>query len=177
MPDTRVTVKLDQKEIDEKLKSYTGKIVSPEEPFEEGTYWGYKVRVAQSMSQVMQCGLGERKRYDLCIADSVNSDKDPQTQAKAIDEINFEKYRGFKHALLVVGGLSGLSGIIESLEQEEHFDPSVSFNEWLKSCPEQGTRTVRTEEGILIALSQLMPFLRAVGQSREKGSVGKSILL
>lgn len=54
-PDLRCTVKLlPQKEGSKKLK---GIIVSPTAPTEEtGTYWGYTVRLANSLSQVFsQC--------------------------------------------------------------------------------------------------------------------------
>ena len=66
-----------------------------------------------------------------------------------------------------MGGLSGLSGILESLEGDEATADQAAalFDEWLISCPEQGSRTVRTEECLLMAMSQLMPFMRAVGKS------------
>jgi predicted SPOUT superfamily RNA methylase MTH1 len=34
--------------------------------------------------------------------------------------------------------------------------------------PEQSSRTIRAEEGILMSLAQLMPHFRAVGKSDER---------
>ena len=93
--------------------------------------------------------------------------------------MDFESYRGFKHALLVVGGLEGITGVLESLEGEATTltDLKAQIDESLISCPEQSTRTIRTEECVFMALSQLMPYLRAVGATRERGEVSKSVLL
>lgn len=196
MEDTRVTVKLDQDGLQDSSKFYSGKVVSPMEPFKEaGRYWGYTVRVANTISEVFEgcpyvnAETGEPEGYDLKIGDCCNGGKDDAEvmNVKRIDEINFEKYRGFKHALVFVGGLEGISGVIESLEAEEKIlakDTANLFDECLINCPEQGSRTIRTEECILMSLSQLMPHLRAHGSNKEathmkldKDGHAKSVLL
>jgi predicted SPOUT superfamily RNA methylase MTH1 len=37
------------------------------------------------------------------------------------------------------------------------------FDVWLNVCPDQGSRTIRTEEAILITLARLRPLIRASG--------------
>ena len=99
MEDTRVTVKLDQEGMQDIGKFYSGKVVSPTEPFSEvGRYWGYTVRVANTISDVFDgCPYvnpvtGEPESYDLKIGDSCNGGKDDAEvmNVKRIDEINFE---------------------------------------------------------------------------------------
>lgn len=121
-PGSRVTVKLDQAEFDENLRAYSGKVWSSKAPFREGTFWGYTVRTANSMSEVFSQSPfkseGKSKPYDLKIADSVNVGKDPELHGDSIDGIDFDAHSGFKHALLVVGGLEGLTGVLDNLNEK-----------------------------------------------------------
>lgn len=54
--------------------------MSPKEPFRQGTYWGYTVRVATTMDQVFNESPykvdGKREPYDLKLVDSINVGKD-----------------------------------------------------------------------------------------------------
>jgi predicted SPOUT superfamily RNA methylase MTH1 len=52
-----VTIRLDQDGFSDRLKYYTGEVVSQSEPFSKtGTYWGYQVRVASSIKGVFEEG-------------------------------------------------------------------------------------------------------------------------
>ena len=105
---TRVTVKLDQSDFNEKCKFYTGKVVPQDEPFlEKSVYWGYNVRVADSLQAVFdECPY--EGGYDCRLG---TSDK-----GKIIDFEEFENFKGFKHALIFFGGLEGIEGMVEQEE-------------------------------------------------------------
>ncbi|GBN05669.1 Putative methyltransferase C9orf114 [Araneus ventricosus] len=62
-----------------------------------------------------------------------------------------------RHLLIVFGGLKGLESCLEGDETIEASDPSELFNYYLNTCPSQGSRTIRTEEAILITLAALRP--------------------
>ncbi|CAG4919112.1 unnamed protein product [Colias eurytheme] len=143
-PGIRVTVRmLPTPEGSKKLK---GKIVSLATPrAETGVYWGYTVRIANSLSQVFtQCPY--KDGYDLTVG---TSDK-----GTPLDEMP-EKQVGYNHALIVFGGLHGIEAALESDEQLQVNDASLLFNHYVNVLPNQGSRTIRTEEAILIALTSL----------------------
>ncbi|XP_045494471.1 putative methyltransferase C9orf114 [Colias croceus] len=143
-PGIRVTVRmLPTPEGSKKLK---GKIVSLATPrAETGVYWGYTVRIANSLSQVFtQCPY--KDGYDLTVG---TSDK-----GTPIDDMP-EKQVGYNHALIVFGGLHGIEAALESDEQLQVNDASLLFNHYVNVLPNQGSRTIRTEEAILIALTSL----------------------
>ena len=69
-PKTRVTVKLNEKNFNNKLKYYTGTPVSMSEPFlKNGTYWGYVVRVCETYKDVFNDSIYE-EGYDFIIGTS-----------------------------------------------------------------------------------------------------------
>lgn len=61
--------------------------------------------------------------------------------------------------LVVFGGLKGLEASLESDESLEVSDPSILFHHYINTCPGQGSRTIRTEEAILITMSALRPVI------------------
>lgn len=67
----------------------------------------------------------------------------------------------YNHALIVFGGLHGIEAALESDEQVKAEEPSLLFNHYINVLPTQGSRTIRTEEAILIALSGLRNKLKA----------------
>ncbi|XP_072939377.1 putative methyltransferase C9orf114 [Epargyreus clarus] len=149
-PGIRVTVKmLPSAEGSKKIK---GKIVSLATPrAETGVYWGYTVRIANNLSQVFtQCPY--KDGYDLTIG---TSDK-----GTSIDDLS-EKNVGYNHALIVFGGLHGIEAALESDEQLQVDEASLLFNHYINVLPNQGSRTIRTEEAILVALSSLRTKLKA----------------
>ncbi|KAJ8682473.1 hypothetical protein QAD02_018265 [Eretmocerus hayati] len=140
----RVTVKiLEEDGNSNKLK---GIIVPPSLPrAETGIYWGYTVRLANSLSDIfVKCPYSGG--YDLLIG---TSDK-----GTSIDDIE-GKSCTYKHGLIVFGGLAGIEEAIEADSNFNVDDPSLIFDLYLNVCPQQGSRTIRTEEAILLTLAEL----------------------
>ena len=68
--------------------------------------------------------------------------------------------KAFSHLLIVFGGVKGLEVAVEAdgqLKDIEDGDPKHLFDLYLNTCPNQGSRTIRTEEAILVTLSGLRP--------------------
>lgn len=61
----------------------------------------------------------------------------------------------YNHALIVFGGLHGIETALESDNMLQVDDASLLFNQYLNVLPNQGSRTIRTEEAILVALTGL----------------------
>ena len=59
--------------------------------------------------------------------------------------------------LIVFGGLKGLEASLESDQNLDVTTPDVLFHHYINVCPGQGSRTIRTEEAILITMSTLKP--------------------
>lgn len=141
-PGLRCTVKLNPKM--EHAKKLKGQIVSPTTPREEtGIYWGYSVRIAKSLAQVFSHSP-YKDGYDLTIG---TSDK-----GTSIDEFNSPK---FKHLLIMFGGVQGLEAALENDTVLKVDDPNLLFDFYLNTLPNQGSKTIRTEEAILISLTAL----------------------
>jgi predicted SPOUT superfamily RNA methylase MTH1 len=83
------------------------------------------------------------------------------------EEVDFAKHEGFKHALVFFGGLEGIEGLLENEENSKLTAEDVDklFDYYLNTCPEQGTRTIRTEEAILISMALIYPMFRTYGLS------------
>lgn len=78
----------------------------------------------------------------------------------SIDEVP-EKSLKYNHALIVFGGLQGIESALESDEQLQVDEASLLFTQYLNVLPNQGSRTIRTEEAILVTLSGLRSKLKA----------------
>ncbi|XP_077161256.1 28S rRNA (uridine-N(3))-methyltransferase isoform X2 [Paroedura picta] len=144
-PGLRVTVRLEkQQHPDSKMRK--GTVVSSHQPRTvSGLYWGYSVRLASCLSAVFaECPFKEG--YDLSIGTS--------ERGASVDQAVVPS---FSHALIVFGGLQGLEAGVEADPNLEVSDPSTVFDLYLDTCPGQGSRTIRTEEAILISLSALRP--------------------
>ncbi|CAK1545859.1 unnamed protein product [Leptosia nina] len=166
-PGIRVTVKMiPTPEGSKKLK---GKIVSLATPrAETGVYWGYTVRIANNLNQIFtQCPY--KDSYDLTIG---TSDK-----GTPIDDMP-NKGVTFNHALIVFGGLHGIEAALESDELLQVDDASLLFNHYVNVLPNQGSRTIRTEEAILIALTSLKAKLKPNNAPMEfkEGGIATSSL-
>ncbi|XP_017580710.1 putative methyltransferase C9orf114 homolog [Pygocentrus nattereri] len=145
-PGLRVTVRLLHKNQKPESRVHCGVVVAPHVPRTEGgLYWGYSVRLASCLSAVMtECPF--KDGYDLTIGTSERgSDADPTPLPP------------FRHMLVVFGGLKGLEESVATDPNLDVTDPSVLFDLYLNTCPGQGSRTIRTEEAILITLSSLRP--------------------
>ncbi|CAG5131464.1 unnamed protein product [Candidula unifasciata] len=148
-PGQRVTVRLKEQDTDK--KNLAGVVVSPTEPRETaGIYWGYTVRVASCLSEVFTESPHEGG-YDLAIGTSERGRNVEHTEISQ-----------FQHAVVVFGGLKGLEASLEADSNIQSDDPSELFQHYVNICPGQGSRTIRTEEAILIAMSSLAPKLKAV---------------
>ena len=66
-----------------------------------------------------------------------------------------------ERSLVVFGGVAGIE---ECVDADESMKISGSkchqlFDRWVNVCPHQGSRTIRTEEAVLIGLSRLRPLI------------------
>lgn len=172
-PNIRVTVEIDAKK--SRKTKIKGRVVRPTTPRTQcGVYWGYDVRLASSLSSVWaECPFtdgssggggsgggngGERRRtgYDLVIGTSENG---TVPGVAADDSLQLKP---FKHLLIVFGGLSGLESVVDADErlQVSKEDTASLFDLYLNTCPLQGSRTIRTEEALLITMSLLRPCIQ-----------------
>lgn len=142
-PGIRCTVKLLPQSDSKKLQ---GVVVSPSTPrHETGIYWGYTVRLASSLGQVFtQSPYNDG--YDLTIG---TSDK-----GTSIDDLSQKSIR-YQHALVMFGGIMGLEAALEVEETLQADDPKLLFDHYLNTLPNQGSRTLRTEEAILVTMAVL----------------------
>lgn len=139
----RVTVKIP---LESQTKKIHGKVVSPEQPRKEtGIYWGYNVRIANSISDIFSKSP-YKNGYDLTIGTSDKGENVHQIENKSLK---------FHHSLIVFGGLLGLENAVENDDNLNLDDPCLLFDRYLNVVPKQGSRTVRTEEAVLITLSSL----------------------
>lgn len=128
-PGLRVTVKLDTIAAETKTKKLKGKIVPPSEPRRAtGIYWGYNVRIANSISQVFsQSPYSDG--YDITIG---TSDK-----GLPVNEV-VNKSLAFNHLLIVFGGLFGLENALENDDALNVDDPSLIFDHYFNVVSKQG---------------------------------------
>lgn len=70
----------------------------------------------------------------------------------------------YNHVLIVFGGLHGIEAALESDEQMQVNEASLLFDHYVNVLPNQGSRTIRTEEAILVALTGLRPKLKAINE-------------
>ncbi|KAL3131500.1 hypothetical protein ABBQ38_007806 [Trebouxia sp. C0009 RCD-2024] len=127
-----------------------GQLAKPSSPREtKGTYWGYTTRLASSISQAFKDG--PYGMYDLAVGTSERG-----TVVPGPDSLKLPPYQ---HLLIAFGGPLGLEECVrqDPALQSEHHDPQPQklFNLYCNTCPEQGSRTIRTEEALLISLSYL----------------------
>ena len=125
-----------------------------------GVYWGYTVRVAEKFEDIFE-DTKYPEPYDLKIGIS-------QDHGELSDTVDFEPYQDFKHAVIFFGGLEGIEGIIEQDERSKLKAEAVRglFDTYINCLPNRGTRSIRTEENILISLSNLMPKFRVIGKGQ-----------
>ncbi|XP_059056665.1 putative methyltransferase C9orf114 [Achroia grisella] len=133
-------------------KKVKGKIVSLTTPrAETGVYWGYTVRIASCLGQVFTQSP-YKDGYDLTIG---TSDKGTDIDDLPTNDLSYN------HALVVFGGLHGIEAALESDEQLQVDEAHLLFNHYINVLPNQGSRTIRTEEAVLVALSGLRTKLKA----------------
>ena len=78
----------------------------------------------------------------------------------------------YQHALIVFGGIAGIE---ECVDADESLKLSGSnshtlFDKWVNICPLQASRTIRSEEAVLITLAKLSSKLNASAKTRADSS-------
>ncbi|TNN51572.1 putative methyltransferase C9orf114 [Liparis tanakae] len=160
----RVTVKLNNTQKQES-KLCKGAVVPPHLPRTEGSiYWGYNVRLASCLSAVFT-ESPYAEGYDLTVGTSEKGSSMDQTTLSPF------KYVHSRHLLVVFGGLQGLEASVDTDQNLEVTDPSVLFDLYLNTCPNQGSRTIRTEEAILVSMAGLRQKITAAFTDVSNGSL------
>ncbi|KAG6399608.1 hypothetical protein SASPL_141089 [Salvia splendens] len=154
-PGTRVTVEMGT---DRNVDAAPRKIVPSSRPRDEGMYWGYKVRYAPNISSVFK-NCPYQGGYDHRIGTSehglvINS-----------SELTLPS---FKHLLIAFGGLAGLEECVEEDATLKGKTVRDIFDSYLNTCPHQGSRTIRTEEAILISLQYFQEPINRVSQKYQQ---------
>ncbi|XP_030558218.1 putative methyltransferase C9orf114 [Drosophila novamexicana] len=148
-PGVRVTVKMDPP--NETSRKQRGTLVSPDEPRREtGVYWGYQVRIAHSLSEIFTKSP-YAGGYDVTIGTSDRGASVHDVPSKSIE---------YNHILIVFGGLQGLEEALANDEKLTVDEPELLFDHYVNVLPKQGSRTIRTEEALLIALAALQEKLQ-----------------
>ncbi|KAJ4311609.1 hypothetical protein N0V84_010357 [Fusarium piperis] len=146
-PKTRITLKFPDDE------TQYPEPVHPAAPRTEGGYyWGYTVRKANSLSGVFTESPYENG-YDLSIGTS-------ERGVPASKAFPPTKRVNFNHLLIVFGGPRGLEFASMNDEELSSMDIQGSktkelFDHWVNVLPNQGSRTIRTDEAVFIALTAL----------------------
>ncbi|KAK5046641.1 hypothetical protein LTR84_007402 [Exophiala bonariae] len=158
---TRVTLRLGEP------SSTTAEAVAPSTPREEtGYYWGFNVRSCKSLSTVFtECPFDGG--YNVSFGTSERGEALPTVLTQpALAQPEVQKYR---HVLVAFGGVAGLEtagkndldlglmGISGANVQE-------LFDHWVNVLPNQGSRTIRTEEAIWLGLMGLRGFVEQIGR-------------
>jgi predicted SPOUT superfamily RNA methylase MTH1 len=172
-PGVRVTVKIDEPGKSKKLLH--GDVIAPTIPrSNHGLYWGYQARLATSLNEVFTgCpyeddsetrapGKANKLKvacgYDLRIGQSSNG-------KKSLDSALSSGFRlkPFKHLLIVFGGVGGLESSVDNDETVKvgGKDAWKLFDHYLDMSLSSGggSRTVRTEEEVILSLAKITPFL------------------
>ena len=89
--------------------------------------------------------------YDLKIGTSERGSKQSAAQLELPEH---------EHALIAFGGPLGLEECYQRDSRRAGDDVTALFDMWINTCPSQGSRTIRTEEAMLISMSYLQPALR-----------------
>ncbi|KAF1344775.1 putative RNA methyltransferase [Delphinella strobiligena] len=135
--------------------------VSPDTPREEaGYYWGYSTRLASSLSAIFT----EHRLLAHPILPS-------NLLFPNLNLLNHHPPlpKNWNHFLIVFGGVAGLEVALkadEELTSKGVTEASDVFDYWVNLVPQQGSRTIRTEEAVWLGLMGL----RGVVQ-RRRGEV------
>jgi acetolactate synthase regulatory subunit len=100
--------------------------------------------------------------YDLKIGTSERGDT-------SVEERTFTLPK-YEHSLVVFGGVAGIEECVDADESIKlpGNQSNKLFDVWLNTCPYQGSRTIRTEEAVMISLATLRPLLIQSARDKEK---------
>jgi len=163
---TRVTIDLGslaQRPPSKRLTYRSAKVVSPDTPrVEAGLYWGYRVRLVGTLSSVFHGS--ELGSYDFVIGTSERGRR--VDSPEIVQKVRASAGAGrLQHLLIVFGGVQGLESSAGGDERliargcGTSWTVAELFDIYVNTCPNQGSRTIRTEEAILISLATLRPML------------------
>uniref|UniRef100_A0A0N5ADZ2 Methyltransferase C9orf114 homolog n=1 Tax=Syphacia muris TaxID=451379 RepID=A0A0N5ADZ2_9BILA len=146
-PLTRITYYLFKKKYYDIIflcaKRYRGKLISPQRVrHRAGIYWGYNVRIAGSLSEALK----GQPEYNYIIGTSEHG--------TPLEELSLSVEESCR-ILLVFGGLKGLEAAVEADEEITTSVPAKAFQHYVSIAPGQGSRTIRTEEAVLMTLGIL----------------------
>ncbi|KAF5669028.1 deoxyribose-phosphate aldolase [Fusarium heterosporum] len=146
-PKTRITLKFPEDE-----NQYPEPVHPAAPRTEGGYYWGYTVRKASSLSNVFTESPYENG-YDISIGTS-------ERGVPASKAFPPSKRVNFNHLIIVFGGPRGLEFAAMNDEELSSMDIQGSktkelFDHWINVLPNQGSRTIRTDEAVYIALTSL----------------------
>lgn len=146
-----------------------GRLADRDSVKRDGGYWGYKVRIADSLSAVFRDSEVVPEGYDLTVG---TSERGTPIGSSGDGSRNFELPE-YSHLLIVFGGVQGLErsvqgdkeleelGVFSSPTDERSiYEVGELFDFYVNTCPAQGSRTIRTEEAILVSLAALQPYLK-----------------
>ena len=155
--------------------------VDPAEPrAQAGLYWGYAVRRAGSLSAaITESPFVDDGGYDVTVGTSERGDsvtglvrdwrrtEDAEEKQRGRREKDGTDGSGagsrrFKHLLVVFGGRRGLEYAAENDAELSRMGIRGArtrelFDHWVDVLPNQGSRTIRTDEALFIALTALRP--------------------
>lgn len=165
-PNNRVTIKFESAE-EPRMDGFSplsADAVSPDAPREEaGYYWGYSTRMAPSLSAIFtECPYDGG--YDLSLGTSERG----STLESLMDATRTAATSGvsapqaipakWKHMVIVFGGVAGLEVALKAdqeLTAKGVTEAKDIFDHWLNLVPQQGSRTIRTEEAVWLGLMGL----------------------
>ncbi|KAJ3018851.1 UNVERIFIED_CONTAM: hypothetical protein HDU68_010962 [Siphonaria sp. JEL0065] len=165
-PGVRVTIKLDNPAqiFHNNSTPPPATVVSPNFPREsQGLYWGYSVRLASSIGNVLKESLYEGG-YDLSFGISEQAGFiDDVLEGKNVvgDATTGSKLPPFKHMMVIFGGSKGIEysiGADETIDIHEE-NAADMFTYFVRPLKSQGTRRIRTEENVLIGMTAIKNLL------------------
>ncbi|EOA85682.1 hypothetical protein ACJQWK_10857 [Exserohilum turcicum] len=145
---------------------------------EGGYYWGYHVRRAASLGAVFsECEYPGG--YDISIGTSERgqsvysylSGSGKPSAGQSVDPTGSSAPDSFKHLLIVFGGQAGIELAVANDAElaSKGLDKGSAhqlFDAWVNLVPRQGSRTIRTEEAVIIGLGALKPWIDSMYQQQ-----------
>lgn len=126
--------------------------------------------MASSIKAVFdECPYAEK--YDLTIGTSERGNECIDDATFSLQQRSNNTSSGsYRHSLIVFGGVAGIEECVDADEclQLSGSASSTMFDKWINVCPYQGSRTIRSEEAVLITLAKLSPFLAKAASAKGK---------
>ena len=120
-------------------------------PGQRTEYTGLQGQIGQVWSEDIAGYVYKEGKYDVTVRTS--------ERAESVDDFKFPvgvptSKSNFTHLLTVFGGVQGLELLLSNYwDLEKIEDPSLLFDCHLNTCPNQGSRTIRTEEALLVTMA------------------------